>query len=389
MRNKNSKRFIEENKRISELYNNKNTSDSIMKIVGISPKTLRKRLNYLGLPLEKINRIGHLEGVRKRREIFKKKNKALNARILELYRKGNTIVQISNITKKTRCRIGKILSSLGITVEERRKQGQINGPIIQRNRLEAKNKPQNNKILDLYNKGYLIKDISKELNLDINVLTKRLNQLGTNKKERILRGLRAGAKLKARNDISDEVIKDLYLNKKMPTTMMGKKFNCSSTLILGRLADVGIIRRTMEEINKLNPPIGMLGKTHNELARKKMSATRQGISLEEWDKFISREPYGQEWDDSIKRLIRKRDNQVCMNCGVHRERLKRALSVHHINYNKLLCTKENLISLCDKCHSLTTINREYWIKLFQDKFSKLYGYRYIDGKVILNINEIK
>jgi hypothetical protein len=128
-------------------------------------------------------------------------------------------------------------------------------------------------------------------------------------------------------------------------------------------------------------------KTHFTLEeRKKMSATRQNISLEDWEKFISREPYDQNWDNKFRNKIRKRDNQVCMNCGIHREKLKRALCVHHIDYNKELTIPENCISLCITCHILTNLNREYWKNLLQKKLSKSYHYEYDNkGNVVLNV----
>lgn len=105
-----------------------------------------------------------------------------------------------------------------------------------------------------------------------------------------------------------------------------------------------------------------------------------------WKGGLSFEPYGLEFNKNIKNLIRKRDNQVCMNCGVHREKINRALDCHHINYDKNCSVSQNLISLCNKCHTMTNTNREYWQKLFQDKLSKLYEYKYAEnGEIILEI----
>lgn len=122
--------------------------------------------------------------------------------------------------------------------------------------------------------------------------------------------------------------------------------------------------------------------------RKKVSAKRQGISLDNWNGFIGKGEYDERWTPQFRNSIRNRDNQVCMNCGVHREKLKRALSVHHINSDKKMSIQENCVSLCDSCHNLTFTNREYWQKLFQEKLSKLYNYQYSeDGKIILNLNK--
>lgn len=97
------------------------------------------------------------------------------------------------------------------------------------------------------------------------------------------------------------------------------------------------------------------------------------------------EPYPSCWNKNLKNKIRKRDNQVCMNCGIHREKLNKAFDVHHINYDKSNCFPQNLISLCHKCHMITRINREYWKRLFQEKLCKLYNYQYIKGEILINV----
>lgn len=105
-----------------------------------------------------------------------------------------------------------------------------------------------------------------------------------------------------------------------------------------------------------------------------------------WKGGLSFEPYDEEFNINFKNFIRKRDNQICMNCGIHREKLVTSLNIHHIDYNKLNSIPQNCISLCKSCHSLTNINRDYWKKLFQEKLVKLYHYQYSpSGEIILNI----
>lgn len=95
-----------------------------------------------------------------------------------------------------------------------------------------------------------------------------------------------------------------------------------------------------------------------------------------WNGGSSFEPYDEKFNESFRKLIRKRDNQVCMLCGIHREKLNRALDVHHINYDKLLTIPENCISLCTSCHIKTNSNRESWIDFFKSVMSRIYGYKY-------------
>lgn len=121
------------------------------------------------------------------------------------------------------------------------------------------------------------------------------------------------------------------------------------------------IKETREKISKSH-----IGIKQTEESKKKISAALQGINLKDWKKFISFEPYNKSFNLKFKRAIRKRDNQVCMICGIHRERLNRALSIHHINYNKLMTIPQNCVSLCDSCHMKTNFNRKHWTKFFQD-----------------------
>ncbi len=146
-------------------------------------------------------------------------------------------------------------------------------------------------------------------------------------------------------------------------------------------------------ISKLNlRPIK--GKTFEEVHGKEiakiMIEKKLGKNNPNWNSGSSFELYGLEFNKKLKNEIRKRDNQICMNCGIHREKLKEALTIHHINYDKQCNLFFNLISLCRKCHGLTQGNRPYWKKLFQEKLSKFYNYKYSEnGDIILNIQEVK
>lgn len=122
-------------------------------------------------------------------------------------------------------------------------------------------------------------------------------------------------------------------------------------------------------------------------ARVKMIGRFIGNKNPAWNGGVSFEPYDATFSRTFKREIRTRDNQVCMNCGVHREKLNKALHIHHINYDKKLSIPENCIALCNKCHSLTNHNRNYWIELLQQKLSKLYNYTYSNQNMVINLME--
>lgn len=104
-----------------------------------------------------------------------------------------------------------------------------------------------------------------------------------------------------------------------------------------------------------------------------------------WRGGKSFEPYGFDFCKKLKKAIRKRDNHICMACGVHEERLSRLLDIHHINYDKTCNLQQNLVSLCTPCHSKTNANRPHWTKFFQSLLSERYGYKYNEGEIVVEI----
>jgi 5-methylcytosine-specific restriction endonuclease McrA len=142
------------------------------------------------------------------------------------------------------------------------------------------------------------------------------------------------------------------------------------------------------------PPLKAIQKiigTHHivlEETRKKIGFANNREKNGMWQDGNGYKPYDNNFKRTFKNLIRKRDNQICMNCGIHREKLSQALHIHHVDYNKQNTTKENCISLCNSCHGLTRINKEYWITLLREKLSKNYGYGY-ENEITFEILEPK
>jgi hypothetical protein len=75
-----------------------------------------------------------------------------------------------------------------------------------------------------------------------------------------------------------------------------------------------------------------------------------------WKGGVSFEPYAVNWGATLKRSIRERDHYTCQICVGQPE----VLFVHHIDYDKQNCHPDNLITLCNSCHSKTNYNRRYW-----------------------------
>lgn len=80
------------------------------------------------------------------------------------------------------------------------------------------------------------------------------------------------------------------------------------------------------------------------------------------------EPYLKVFNNYFKLKIKTRDKFKCQLCKITEKQLiknkKRKLFIHHIDYNKKNCNKKNLITLCNKCHSDTNNDRDYWFAYF-------------------------
>ena len=122
--------------------------------------------------------------------------------------------------------------------------------------------------------------------------------------------------------------------------------------------------------------------------------TRSKLSLalkdnkNSWKGGISFEPYGLAWTEQLKESIRQRDNNVCQVCNKHQSQLKIKLNIHHIDYIKTNIFTFNLISLCNRCHTITNANRNHWTTFFRNYLSEKYGYKYILQQKTL-VNEVK
>jgi len=96
---------------------------------------------------------------------------------------------------------------------------------------------------------------------------------------------------------------------------------------------------------------------------KKISATRQGVSIEDWGGFVRIKQYKTEFYNK-RDFIKKRDNYTCRECGTKNPKL--CFDIHHIDFDKNNNSINNLITLCHSCHSKIT-NKKYWINHYQNK----------------------
>lgn len=89
-----------------------------------------------------------------------------------------------------------------------------------------------------------------------------------------------------------------------------------------------------------------------------------GKNNHNWQGGKSFEIYPQDWSNTLKMVIRKRDNYTCQICKIKQD--VREFSVHHIDYDKKNCDTKNLITLCVKCHTKTNYKRQKWLEYFKD-----------------------
>jgi len=144
-------------------------------------------------------------------------------------------------------------------------------------------------------------------------------------------------------------------------------------------------RKPIRMFGKDNP---FYGKIHNKKTREKISMANTGKNHPQWLGGKSFEPYDLGFNRKFKKLIRKRDNQICMVCGIHREKLDRALDVHHINYDKRVSIPQNCVTLCNPCNIKANFNRKCWVVFFQSLLSDRYGYNYSpSNEIIVEVNK--
>lgn len=119
------------------------------------------------------------------------------------------------------------------------------------------------------------------------------------------------------------------------------------------------------------------GRHHSEESKQKFRKTvesRGGRKQENnanWRGGISISPYASNWTEMLRESIRERDNRICQLCGKTEEEEiignGCGLSVHHVDYDKQNCNEDNLITLCNSCHSTTNCRREFWTEFFRVK----------------------
>jgi len=87
------------------------------------------------------------------------------------------------------------------------------------------------------------------------------------------------------------------------------------------------------------------------------------------------EEYTEAFNKKLKNQVKRRDNYRCWLCGkknkdcISKTGICYGLQVHHIDYNKANNNLNNLVALCNRCHTKTNFNRAAWMEILKnDKF---------------------
>ena len=89
----------------------------------------------------------------------------------------------------------------------------------------------------------------------------------------------------------------------------------------------------------------------------------KGENHPKWLGGVSFEPYCPKFNNEFKERVRAFWNRECGLCGLSEQDNGRKLSVHHVNYEKMVCCDDTpplFIPLCSSCHAITNHNRRGW-----------------------------
>lgn len=96
-----------------------------------------------------------------------------------------------------------------------------------------------------------------------------------------------------------------------------------------------------------------------------------------WVDGRSGKDYCPIWKDKeYKESIKERDAYICQNPYCYGVIYNRALSIHHIDYDKKNCKPNNLITLCLGCNTRANKDKEWHQEWYQNIMFKKYGYNY-------------
>lgn len=141
------------------------------------------------------------------------------------------------------------------------------------------------------------------------------------------------------------------------TIWRGKTHSEDSRKLIGSYHKGKIVsKKTRRKIGIANT-----GKTRSKEAIRKFIEHHSGEKHWNFKGWISKEPYGKEFNKQLKEYVRKKYNY---RSYLSNKKPKETLHIHHINYNKRDNRKINLIPLTRSEHTSTNVKRNYWFAFF-------------------------
>ncbi len=203
-----------------------------------------------------------------------------------------------------------------------------------------------------------------------------------------------------RLNLTKSFLEKEYITKKRSSLRIAKETKHQKKTILKYLKEYNISRRNVADLNKKrgiytrgkNSPCYVekiktncaycdkdlliypyrFKKYENNFCNRRCNAKfRTKEKAANWQGGLSFEEYPAEFNDQLKQEIRERDEYTCQLCECTEEEhiliYGTILDVHHIDYDKENCKKNNLTTLCRQCNCRVNYNREYWKDYFISK----------------------
>jgi len=162
---------------------------------------------------------------------------------------------------------------------------------------------------------------------------------------------------------------------KISVRMKGNKPTLE-TLLKMRIGNIGKHSKPLSPEHRIKLSEAHKGKKLSPEHCASLSAANKGEKHWNWKGGISFEPYCENFDEPFHERCREFFGRVCVECGKTEEKNGQKLSVHHVNYDKMVCcngTKPTFVTLCVSCHTKTNYNKEHWEKHFTDMINDKYG----------------
>lgn len=105
---------------------------------------------------------------------------------------------------------------------------------------------------------------------------------------------------------------------------------------------------------------------------------RRGETHGNWKGGISFEPYCPKFNQDLKERVRAFFDNTCITCGKTTKENGKALSVHHVEYDKSACCDGEPVhfaAMCHRCHSKTNFDRERWEAMMHRIIDEIYNGR--------------